>query len=199
LKFKSYYWAIFAALGVVVLFVLILPRVFSGSGNSNVSPHTPEELAAMQQQTLDYTPVIEAYEDLIRANPSDGVALAGLGDVYMSMGRYADAKDQFERATAVNPNDPLYHGRLGEAYYGLGMLDIALRELNAGLSIDPNNQAILLDIGNIYAETGKKDEARKYWQRAQDINPGNQFGHMAQQLIAQLDNPQSSNSAPPLP
>lgn len=194
MKFKSYYWAIFAALGLVIVLVLVLPRVFSSGAASGDSPHGDQNA----QQAYDYTPVIEAYQDLIKANPNDPVALEGLGDTYMNMGQYSDAKDVFEKANTINPNDALYHGRLGEAYYSLGMVDIALREFNNGITLDPNNQAILIDIGIIYSRTSKTDEARKMWQKAQDVDPNSQLSHTAKELIAQMDNPGGTSTAPPL-
>ena len=191
MKFKSYYWAIFAAVGVVVVLIFVLPRVFGGSSASGTDPHS-------QEQQPDYTPQIEAYQDLLKANPKDAVALSGLGDVYMGQGNYSQAKDLFEQATSMDPGNALYHGRLGEAYYGLNMIDVALRELNTGLSIDPRNQAIMIDIGLIDSHTNQSAQARQMWQKAIDINPNNRMAHTAKELISQQNNPGSTTTAPPL-
>ncbi len=190
MKFKSYYWAIFAAVAVVVLFLLVLPRVFNGSSSS---PSTTQN-----HPTYDYTPMIEAYQDLIKANPRDAVALEGLGDVYTGMGRYSDAKDLYVKAEAVLPNDATYHRHLGEAYFELSQSDQALAEFNKGLALDPNNQAILVDLGIIFSSTNKPAEARKDWQKAVNVDPNNDLGHTAKELIAQMDNPNSTTTAPPL-
>ncbi len=184
MKFKSYYWAIFAAIAVVVLFLLVLPRVFSGSGGS--SPTT------QNQPTYNYTPMIEAYQDLIKANPKDVIALGGLGDVYMQMGRYSDAKDVYVKAEAVSPGEAVYRGRLGEAYFELGQTDRALAEFNNGLAIDPNNQAILVDLGIISSSTNKPAQAKQYWQKAVAVNSNNDLGHTAKELIAQMETPGST-------
>jgi tetratricopeptide (TPR) repeat protein len=198
LGFKSYYWGIIAAVIVLVAVLVVLPNVITG-GDENSSPHSAEDLAAMQSEPVDYTPQIEAYQGLIAANPSDAVAYAGLGEVYLSTGRYSEAVDQFNQAIDIDGSQASFHGQLGEAYYAMGMVDIAIRELETGLSIDGSYQPILLDLGNIYAQSGRQEEARDLWQKAYDINPTNRYGHVAKQLMAEQDNPGSSANAPELP
>ena len=183
MKFKSYYWAIIVA-GMVVILALAVPTFILKGNDQPQNPHSPEELERLRSEAVDYTPQIQAYTDLVTANPGDTLAMAGLGDVYLQQGKYSEAADWYSKAIAVQPGEPSFYGRLGEAYYGQGMVDVALRELQKGLAIDPNNQAILLDIGTVYQQTGKPEEAKNFWQKAYDINPSNQYGHVAQQLLA---------------
>jgi len=198
LGFKSYYWGIIAAVAVLVAVLVVLPSIIRG-GDDKSSPHSAADLAAMQSEPVDYSPQIEAYQGMIAANPGDAVAYAGLGEIYLSTGRYSEAVDQFNQAISIDGSQASFHGQLGEAYYAMGMVDIAIRELEAGLALDANYQPILLDLGNVYAQSGKQDEARKLWQKAYDINATNRYGHVAQQLMAEQDNPGSSASAPALP
>lgn len=198
MKFKSYYWAIIAAAIVASLAIFVPFFVFRDSGDS--APHSAEDLQNMQNnEPVDYTPQIEAFQDLITANPADAMAVAGLGDVYMQSGRYADAADQYNKAVAISPNESVYYSRLGDAEFALGMVDVALRDLQRGLEINPNDQEILLYLGSIFAQTGKQTEATAYWQRAKDINPTSRFGHVAQQLLAEQANPEANANAPALP
>jgi len=198
LKFKSYYWAIIAAAVVVVLAIFLPFFVFRDSGDS--APHSAEDLQNMQNnEPVDYTPQIEAFQDLIAANPADALAVAGLGDVYMQSGRYTDAADQYNKAVAISPTESVYYSRLADAEFALGMVDVALRDLQRGLEINPNDQEILLYIGSIHGQTGKQAEATQYWQKARDINPNSRFGHVAQQLLAEQANPEANTDAPALP
>ncbi len=198
MKFKSYYWAITAAVVVVVLLITLPLLVFRDSGDSS-NPHSAEDLKNMQNEPVDYTPQIEAFQDLIKTYPNDALALAGLGDVYMQSGRYADAKDMYLKAVDISPNESVYYSRLGDSEFALGIVDVAMRDLQKGLEINPQDQEILLYIGSIDAQTGKPDEARKIWQKAYDINPSSRYGHVAQQLIAEQENPQSGGKAPASP
>lgn len=195
MKFKSYYWAIIAA-AVVVALVIVVPSLFSRGSNNQASPHTPEELAQLQQQATDISPQIAAYTDLITANPADTLAMVGLGDLYLNNGKYSDAADWYKKATDVNPNEPLYHTWLGEAYFQMGMVDVGMREIQAALAIDANNQATLVVLGLFYSQTGKTEEARQSWQKAYDVNPAGQYGHVAQQLLA---GPQDTTGQTPAP
>jgi len=198
LKIKSYYWAIIAAALVVILAITIPYFIFRDSGDP-ASPHSAEDLQRMQNEAADYTPQIEAYKDLINANPSDVVALAGLGDVYMQSGRYADATDVYNQAVALTVNESTYYSRLGDSEFALGMVDVALRDLQKGLAFNPQDQEILLLIGSIYAQTGKSTEGRQYWQKAYDINPTSRYGHVAQQLMSEQDNPQAGTDTTATP
>lgn len=195
---RTYLWAIIAAIGVVVLAIAILPFIFSGS-DEEISPHSQAELDSFNSEPIDYTPQIEAYQDLIAANPADDSAYAGLGGLYLETGRQSEAVDQLNKAIEIKPDEVIYYGVLGIAYFEMGMTDVALRELEKGLAIDPNSQPLLFDLAGIYAQTGRQEEALTYWQKVYDLNPGNDFGHMAQQLIAEQTDPGSTADAPALP
>jgi len=190
LKFKSYYWAIIAAAVVVVLAITLPMIVFRDSGETS-NPHSAEDLNNMQKEPADYAPQIEAYQDLLKVNPNDALAMAGLGQLYLGIGRYADSSDMYTKAVAANPKEPMFYVGLGEAEYALGMVDVALRDLQKGLEVDPNNQALLIDIGGVYAQTGKLKEAKQLWRKAYDIDPKSNLGHAAQQYIAELESSQN--------
>lgn len=199
MKFKSYYWAIIAAAAVVLLALALPIFIFRNSGSDSSDPHAGIDTTSQLSEPVDYSPQIEAFQDLIKANPNDTMALAGLGDVYMQSGRYADANDMYLKAVAIEPANSAFYSRLGDSEFALGMVDVALRDLQKGLAINPKDQEILLYIGSIYAQTGKPDEAKKNWQQAYNIDPSTRYAHVAQQLIAQQDNPQSAQNAPALP
>lgn len=198
MKFKSYYWAIIAA-AIVVILAISVPMLIPRGSDQKTNPHTPEELQKLQEQAMDYTPQIQAYTDLINANPNDAVALGGLGDVYNGSGKYSEAADWYGKAVTAAPNDPMNYGRLGEAYFAMGMIDVALREFEKGLAVDANNQSILLDMGSVYAQTGKPDEAKKSWQRAYDINPTSRYAQIAQQLLSSPQGTVGSATTSPAP
>jgi len=49
---------------------------------------------------------LEGFRKALRDNPSDTVALAGIGDCYASMNRYDLAQSDYEQALALLPRDP---------------------------------------------------------------------------------------------
>lgn len=191
---RTYIWAIVSAIGVVILAIAVLPMIFSGSDEP--SPHSAADLDSFESEAIDYTPQIEAYQDLIADDPGNPAAYAGLGGLYLETGRQTEAVDQLNQAIVLNPNEVVYYGVLGIAYFEMGMTEVAIRELEKGLAIDPNSQPLLFDMAGIFAQTGRQEEAIQLWQRVSDLNPGNDFGHMAQQLISEQTNPGSSANAP---
>jgi tetratricopeptide (TPR) repeat protein len=198
LKFKSYYWAIGAAIGVLVVVLAILPFLFGGDDQNNKSPHSAEDLAQMTSDPVDYSPQIEAYQDLIAENPNDAEAYVGLGTVYIDTGNFSEAVDQLNKAIEIDPNQDLAYDFLGIALFQMGNADGAIEQFNKGLEVKPDSQVLLIDLGAVYAQTGKQDDAINLWQQAYDVQPGNEWGHMAKELINQQQNPDSGTEAPPL-
>lgn len=194
---KTYIWAIVGAVGVVILAIAVLPFVFSGSDDP-ASPHTAAELESFQSEPIDYSPQIEAYQDLIAADPTDAAAYAGLGGLYLDTGRQSEAVDQLNQAIALNPNEDFYYAVLGTAYFEMGMNDVAVREIEKGLAIAPDSQQLLFVKAGIFAQTGRQEEAQQLWQLIHDLNPDNDYGHMAQQLMNEQNNPGGGQQAPPL-
>lgn len=55
----------------------------------------------------------------IARNPKDDVAMTQLGDMYLAVGKYAEAIPLYKRALAVNPNNVAAKEGLSEAQSGL--------------------------------------------------------------------------------
>lgn len=189
MKFKSYYWAIIAAASLVILAIAVPTFLLRGGDEpsaNTTNPHTPEELEQFSK-AIDYSPQIQAYTDLITANPGDTDAMRGLGDIYLQSGSLTEAREWYQKLVDASPSNAGDFLRLGIVYYEMGMKDISLRELQKGLNIDPNNQRILLEVGFIYNQSGNKDLANQSWKKAHDVNPSNEQGKMAQQLLEGKD------------
>ena len=182
MKIKGYYWAIVAAAIVVVLAIVVAVLFsISKSSSSADSAHTADQLASYQ--SIDNTPRIEAFKDLLNENPNDLMVLDDLGTIYMQLGQYQEARDVFERAVAVNPNDPNFYGGLAEAYYSMRMVDLSNREIDRGLAIDPNSQYLVILKGDILATQGKTEEAKVLYQKAYDTNPTTYYAQVAQDRL----------------
>jgi len=196
LKIKGYYWAIIAAAAVVILAIFIVPSITGWNDNDDANAtHSAEELASYQ--SVDYAPVIELYEDLIRESPNDTFVLDSFGNFYMQTGKYKEAKDQYEKAAAIDPTNPTYYAGTGEAYSMLRMADLANREIDKGLALDPNNQVLIVLKGNVLANQNKRDEAKIWWQKAYDMNPNSQAGSFAGQLLQDKPNGSTSGGSNP--
>lgn len=62
---------------------------------------------------------LQELRDRIARNPKDDVALTQLADMYLAVGKYAQAIPYYQRALAVNPNNVAAKEGLSEAQSGL--------------------------------------------------------------------------------
>lgn len=180
---RSYSLVIAAAIIIVVLAIVIPMVLISGEDVEN--PHSDEELERLSaQMALDYTHQKAAYEDLLEANPSDDVALSGLGQISMREEDFATAVTFFTRAIEINPAVAQYHELLGEAYYEMNLLDKSVASMDQAVALEPDDQLILINAGIVIQQVGgREEEARQLWQRAYDLDPESDFGQNAFHLL----------------
>jgi tetratricopeptide (TPR) repeat protein len=129
------------------------------SGNSE----WPHLLGVLYQQTGRLEEAAEALSAARRLQPRDHAAAVYLGDIYMSLNRLGDARDQFQSVIDVFP---------AVARRGLG--DVALRERKFAEAIEhyravldrvPRAAAIHYSLAMAYRGLGRMDEAREYLER----------------------------------
>jgi tetratricopeptide (TPR) repeat protein len=102
---------------------------------------------------------VKNFEQSVRQNPKNLIALNNLGNAYRQQQRWTDARAIFERALQVNPDD-------AEANYSLGMVfarvddtDRTYQYLRRALTIRPHYPEALNNLGILYVRTGRLDEA----------------------------------------
>lgn len=197
MKIKSYYWAIIAAAGLVlvVLASMGISRFIASDSDNGQSPHSDADYNRMLSD-IDYTPQIEAYQDLIAANPDDYLARAGLGELYFGLERYDEAVPQLESAMGLNPAEPKNYGYLGAAYLELNRTGDAEAVLTKGLAMAPANQSLLLETGYLYLLSGDSGRARSLWQQARDVDPASRLGVEAEKMLTELDQQTQTSTAP---
>jgi len=80
---------------------------------------------------------IAAYRKSLELDPRQFVALANLGDAYLQVGRFEEARDALVQAEEINSNDSELHLLLGKVCLKLGRRDEALREREILGRLDP--------------------------------------------------------------
>lgn len=65
-------------------------------------------------------------------------ALYNQGVIFWNAGKFAEAKEQFEKAVAANPNMAMAHYQLGMANLNLGQIPAARQAFEAYLKVEPN-------------------------------------------------------------
>jgi tetratricopeptide (TPR) repeat protein len=129
------------------------------SGNSE----WPHLLGVLYQQTGRLEEAAEALSAARRLQPRDYAAAIALGDVYISLNRLMDARDQFQSVVEVFP---------AVARRGLG--DVAMRERKFAEAVEhyravldrvPQATAIHYSLAMAYRGMGRMDEAREHLER----------------------------------
>jgi adenylate cyclase len=96
----------------------------------------------------------------------------GLAD--NSLGRYEQAKADFERAIRLSPRDPtigFWHLDLGDAEINLGRFDASIDEYRKALDMGLRAYFLHTNLAAAYAHAGKMDEAKAELAEARRLNP----------------------------
>jgi len=95
----------------------------------------------------------------LEAEPGNQEAMAGLGQVSVKRGAYADGVQMLERATRSSTQMATAFRSLGDAYAALGQLDKAADAYRQAVALTPGDLGNRLALAHSLAEIGEYDEA----------------------------------------
>jgi tetratricopeptide (TPR) repeat protein len=134
-----------ALIGVLTVIILLAAQVFR-SDDSEPSPQTPSDVAALDGATA------EDMEALVAAHPeSVGMRLA-LADLYFERGDYGDAIDHYLQVTNGElsiEDESRTIGRIGWMAYSTGQIESAVQFINNSLEINPDYHEGKLFLGMV--------------------------------------------------
>ena len=107
-------------------------------------------------------------------NPNIPYLYQARGLAENSLGRYEQAKADFERAIRLSPRDPaigFWHVDLGDAELDLGRFDAAIDEYRKALDMGLQAYFVHTNLAAAYAHAGKMDEAKAQLDEARKLNP----------------------------
>ncbi len=120
----------------------------------------------------------ELYKKAIEMDEQNARAFAGLGRVYRSQGKCAQAIVEFERAIAIDPKILWIYFDLGRCYAQEGEYKKAIDSYQAMLGLDQQNYWAYIELGEWLKELKRNDEAEKTFLKAIDINPRNYLAYV---------------------
>ena len=109
------------------------------------APARPLAASAAPEPAVDSTR--EEFENKLKANPNDVVAVDGLGLVLERQGLVADAVLRFKRATELAPDRISYRMNLAAAEGRLGNWDRAVAEYREAARIAPDDYGVRYNLG----------------------------------------------------
>jgi len=90
----------------------------------------------------DIEAAIRMYQEALKLNPDDPIALTGLGAAFDEAGELESAVDCYKKALKVDSDDVIAHSGLGVAYEKQGNTDLTIREFRSALSLDKETASL---------------------------------------------------------
>lgn len=115
--------------------------------------------------------VIAEYEKQLSRNPESPDALHLLGVAHYYNGRWAKARDYFERTEKLNPRSPGINRDLGRVYAQLGEFRPAHLAFERALAVESNETLNYLFLGELYEKESNLPEAVGAYLRAINLSP----------------------------
>ena len=122
--------------------------------------------AARSAPTPRYSEAEREYRQAATVDPMDARAYAGLGNVYIDQGRFADSVDQYQKAVKLRDDYTDAFMPLGYALVRLNRYSDAIATYNQTLALEPDNPEIHNNLSYIYNHTNQYNEAIDSSQRA---------------------------------
>ncbi len=131
----------------------------------------------------------ESYAQALELNPQHEDALYYLGNMYLELGRYAEAETAWEHLALVNPGSSRAHSRLGDLHFCLepgAPVDLtrAEAEFRRALEINREETGPVLHLGEIALVRGSLTDARYYLDAVIGANSGSVEAHFLKGYVA---------------
>lgn len=130
---------------------------------------------------------LQAYKDILAADPKNVKAAIQLGNKLYDAARYVEAIPYYQQALALDTRNVNVSTDLATALYYSGRIDDALAQTETSLQIDPKHGQTLFNIG-IIRRDGKKDPAgaAAAWERLLEVVPDYPDAAKVRALISDL-------------
>lgn len=120
-----------------------------------------------------FSRALELFRKAHGHDSTDLVALAGLAQGLVEVGRKKEAFPLFEEIAARKPDDPAIHRALANLAFELGKLDMARTLMMPLVAGNGGDLDALLMTARIYEELKQERTAAMYWQRCLQHDPAN--------------------------
>ena len=125
-------------------------------------------------------------EEAARLDPLSGIVKYSLGSALESLGRFDDAREQYQSAIRIDPGFAVGYSALGFLdWFVRGRLDEAIVPLRKAASLDPGNPQYPAVLALIWAELGSHPEADQWLTRTRAISTDTFWSDFAAFLVRQ--------------
>jgi two-component system, chemotaxis family, chemotaxis protein CheY len=124
----------------------------------------------------------QKFEEALRLDPTQDIALIGLGDVLLKIKTVDEAIPYFRRAVEVTPLNPKAYLRLAVAFEQLGWFEKAMAVLQTAIQHISFNAELHFHLGRIYNKRDMLIQARGEFEKALQI----QLDHKEARLMLEM-------------
>jgi len=117
-----------------------------------------------------YDEAIPEFKAELANDPENSQAMTYLGDTYVKLNLFDQARGYLEKALNYKTSVALTHLDLGIVYMELGDQAGAVRELGKTIALQPENVNAHFRLASMYRSMGKKDEAKAEYAKASALN-----------------------------
>ena len=136
-------------------------------------------------RNLHWKSEIDLWEDCVRKAPQKERTHHNLGFAYYEIGRWEDARREFERALDLNPRYALSVYNLGLVFYRQGMMEKAIDCYHRALNLDGSSADTYFNLGLAYYQTGRYSEAAEAFKALLKLKPDYENAHYRLDLAYQ--------------
>lgn len=105
------------------------------------------------------------------SNEADAQTYFSLGNAYLKLDRYSQARDEYQHALALDPNYQQVHLNMGVSFYRQGNFEEAENEYQRELSLHPESIMAMNNLGALALHQGENEEASHWFRKALSIKP----------------------------
>ncbi|MBV8631296.1 MAG: protein kinase, partial [Silvibacterium sp.] len=124
-----------------------------------------DELGMILFQRAKYQEAAEAFQSASAAAPEVALPIVNLSWMYLSMGKYSEAREAALRSLKVHPTADAYLN-LGDIAFGEGKYTDALASYLKAAGLDPQYHVVWRNIGDCYAVLGSPSKMKDSYAKA---------------------------------
>jgi tetratricopeptide (TPR) repeat protein len=156
---------------------LTLALIFAGACRESPEEHIRKAHVLFSNKELDKAEA--EYQRAIEIDPTNEIALEGIGNIAFERGDVKTAASWYEKAAAADDKAINARHRLAIAKGELGDLPGAVAALEEALKIDPDNVFALHALGGLHEKLGDKKRAEERQLAALRVEPENRAARFA--------------------
>jgi tetratricopeptide (TPR) repeat protein len=140
-------------------------------------------------QQRNFLKAIQAYQKVIKLDPTYIEAYNNLGIIYQELGDFDRAFEAYRKSIEINPQYEKGYNNLGILYYLQGRNEEALEAFQKALAINSSSIETHINLGVLFKKQGQLNKAIESYQNALEIDPLLREVHYNIALLyEQLDN-----------